>query len=94
MDPIHIWIGSTMEMDPLQKEMYPSPMKWIVSEIKKKLPEIFKWILQLLVLLRPIDPPKKLFLMENLNNPKHLMAKSVTPIPAQGLISPYVKICS
>ena len=40
------------------------------------------------------SPQKNYFLMKNLKNPKHLMAKSINPIPAQGLIYPYVKICS
>ena len=39
-------------------------------------------------------PQKNYFLMKNLKNPKHLMAKSINPIHAQGLICPYGKICS
>ena len=58
------------------------------------IPEIFKWIPQLPVLLWPIDPQKIYFLMKNWKNLKHLMAKSVNPFPAQGLIYTYVKICS
>ena len=41
-----------------------------------------------------IDRPKKIcFLMKNIKNPKYLMAKSINPILARGLIYPCVKIC-
>jgi len=38
-----------------------------------------------------MDPPKIQFLMENSQNPKCLMAKTLNPILGQAMIYPYAK---
>ena len=91
--PDRIHLGSTMETNPLQKGMYPGPMKRILWKIKQFL-KFSNGSYKFQCFYDPLMPQKNCFLMKNLKNPKHLMAKSINPIPAHGLICPYVKICS
>ena len=97
MDSIHIWIGSTS--DPSWK-CIPCRRKHILVPWNESCEKSNNsWNFQTdpatsSASMTHWSPPKNYFLMKKLKIPKHLMSKSINPISAQGLIYPYVKICS
>ena len=81
------------EMDPVKNKEYPEIFKQIMEKIKQFL-KFSNGYCNFQCFYDPLIPPQNYFWMKKLKTPKQLMAKSVNPILAQGMIYPYVKICS
>jgi hypothetical protein len=73
-----------MEEDPLEKKTDLEPIE--TDPLENEMAEILKWIPKLSVLFDPLIPKKTIF--------NETTSKTLNHITGQGLIYPYITICS